>query len=114
MAWILGDTTLPRPHSFTRQQIEYSTKHDTLTGRTTKDFRSRKEGYRLLFKYLTQAEVVEILSEYAKNTLVNFSVSETNLTIASTPVHIEIQSRDYNTPGADFREDIELLLVEEV
>jgi len=39
-------------------------------------------------------------------------VAEANLTITSTPVHIDIMRRAYNTPGNEYREDIVLILTE--
>lgn len=62
---------------------------------------------------LTQTEVTSILSEYNLLTTRNFTVNETNLAITVTPVHIEIERRQYNTPGNEYREDI-ILILEEV
>jgi hypothetical protein len=113
MAYTLGDLTLPRPHAFTRSPVEYSTKNESLTGRTTKDIRNRKEQYRLSFKYLTQAEVLGITTEYDRQSTLKFSVSDGSLTIAETDVHMEITGREYNTPGSEYREDLDIILTEE-
>lgn len=110
--WILGDLTLPRPKAFARETIEKAVYHETLNGTLKKDIQNRKERYTVEFRYLTQTEVGQILAEYNLETSRNFQVTETNLTIAATPVHIEIQRREYNTPGNEYREDMTLILTE--
>lgn len=112
MSYNLGSITLPRPVGLTRETIEKSAKIITLDNTTKKDITGRKERYILEFKMLTQTEINTILSEYDLQTTRNFSVSETNLTITSTPVHIEIERRAYNTPGNEYREDITITLEE--
>ena len=112
MPYLLGDITLPQPVSFTRRQVETSASNMTLDGRTKKDITNRKEEYILVFTLLTQAEVTSILGEFDLKTTRNFQVTESNLTISATPVHIEIASRNYNTKGGDYREDITLALTE--
>lgn len=113
MSFVLGATTLPNPIGFEREFIETSTTNTTLNGRVTKDLRNRKERFVLSFQRLTTTEVNTILTEYNDQTTKNFSVSEDNLTISATPVHIEIQSRDY-VKGGEFRTDLQLILTEEV
>lgn len=112
MAYIIGALTLPRPKAFARDTIEKSVTHELLDGTTKRDVQNRKEKYTLEFRYLTQAQVGQILAEYNLETARNFQVTETNLTIASTPVLIDIRRREYNTPGNEYREDITLILEE--
>lgn len=114
MPYTLDGLTLPRPHGFNRDTIEYSTRHDTLSGRTTKDMRSRKERFVLFFKHLTQTEIGNILAKRDLDTVLSFSVSDGSLTISATDVHVEVDRREYNTPGTEYREDIVLTLTEEV
>ena len=82
-----------------------------LSGETKKDITNRKERYVLRFQYLTPSEVNSILSEYNLETTRNFEVTETNLTINSTPVHIEMQRREYAS-GGEYRENLTLILTE--
>lgn len=114
MSYILGSITLPNPVSFERETVEKSAKVVTLNNTTKKDITGRKERYILEFRMLTQAEVSSILSEFNLQATRNFSVSETNLTISATPVHVEIDRREYRTPGNEYREDITLTLEEVV
>ncbi len=113
MSYILGDVTLPNPKAFFREQIEKSASIVTLNNRTKKDITGRKERFTLKYTMLTQVEVNNILTEWGYETIRNFSVNETNLTILSTSVHITIERREYNTPGNEYREDI-ILILEEV
>ena len=111
MSMILGSVTLPNPVSFEREFVESGSTNTALTGRTTKDIRNRKERFVLKFERLTLTEINSVLSEYNLETTRNFSSSETNLTISSTPVHIEIDKRDY-MKGGEFRSDLTLVLTE--
>lgn len=114
MSYTLGNVTLPRPVGFSRTYIEKSATNSTLDGTTNKDITNRKEQYTLEFKNLTQSEVSEILSEYELQSVRDFTVSETNLTIAATSVHIDIGKREYNTKGNEYREDLTIVLTEVV
>lgn len=112
MSYIIGALTLPNPHEFRREQVETSKTNETIEGRTKKDIANRKERYFLRFDKLTQAEVNSILAEYDLQTTRTFQVTETNLTIAATDVHIELAAREYNTRGDSYREDLTLILTE--
>lgn len=112
MSFILGDTTLPEPVEFRREYIELSAENETLKGETKRKVENRKERFTLEFKGLAQSQVSEIIAEYNLRMIRDFSVSEDNLSITSTPVHIDIASRDYNNKTSDYREDITLYLTE--
>jgi hypothetical protein len=111
MSYTLGSITLKNPVKFTRQPLEISSENTSIEGRSTKDIFCRKEQFSLEFRALTQAQVSEIMSEYNLLTTRNFTVSETNLTIAATPVHIDIKNRSFYK-GDEYREDLTLLLTE--
>lgn len=112
MAYYLGNITLPRPKNFRKEVVEKSNKIVTLNNTTKKDITGRKYRYILEFRFLTQDQINLILTEYDLATTRNFSSDETNNTIASTPVHVELGVREYNTPGNEYREDIVLSLEE--
>ena len=111
MATVLGATTLPTPTSFTRRFLETSSLNTSLTGRTYKDIRNRKEVFTLTFERLTKTEIDSILGEYTPEVTKDFSVTEDNLTIAATSVHIRFEPRDY-IKGGEFRTDVTLTLTE--
>jgi hypothetical protein len=112
--YTLGDITLPRPKNMVRRQVETGATVITLDGTTKKDIISRKEQFVLEYTLLTQAEVASILGEYNLQTTRNLAINETNLTVSTTPVHIEIEERQYNTKGNEYREDLTLVLTEVV
>lgn len=111
MAYTLGSITLPTPTDFQKIPIEVSATHLTLDGQTKKDIIKRKWQYILTFDHLTQTEVDNILTEYNYQTVRTFSVSETNLIIAGTSVHVELSTREY-LPGPEYRERLQLILTE--
>ncbi len=111
MSYTLGSLTLPNPKGFKRVQIEVGATQLTLNGETKKDIVKRKEQFILSYENLTQAQVDNILIEYNLQTSRLFSVSESNLTISPTSVHIELSDREY-LPGPDYREKLELILTE--
>lgn len=116
MSYTLGNITLPtpKPENFSRAQVEKSKTIVTLDGSTKKDYTNRKEQFIIAYEKLTQAEVTSILSEYNLQITRDFAVSETNLTITATAVHIELFNREYNTGGDEYREDLTLILTEVV
>lgn len=111
MSVTLGSTTIANPTRIQREFVETSSANTALTGRTYKDIRNRKERFTVSFEHLTTTEVDTILGEYTPQVTKNFSVSEDNLTITSTPVHISFERRDY-IKGGEFRSDVTLVLTE--
>lgn len=112
MSYYLGNITLPRPKAFKKEVVEKSAKIVTLNNTTKKDITGRKYRYILEFRNLTQTQKNLILTEYDLLTTRDFSADEDNNTIASTPVHVEIDSFEYNIPGIEYREDFTLILEE--
>ncbi len=112
MSYSLGDITLPNPSNFKRETIERAAMNHLMDGTHKKDITNRKERFILEYKNLTQTQVQAILSEYNLLTTRLFSVSETNLTINATSVHIDIPRRDYQVKGGEYREDLSLTLTE--
>ena len=108
----LGSITLPNPKSFTREFIETGAENLLMVGKTTKRTENRKERFALTFLNLTLAQVNSILSEYELDMVRNFTVNETNLSIPSTPVLIDIEDREYPKSGATYRENLTLVLME--
>lgn len=114
MAYLLNGTTLPNPQKFQRLPVEISRKLNMLNGATKKDIVGRKEQYILSYQLLTQAQMATINSIYNLNSEVTFQVTETNLTIEQTTVHMEISSRTYRVMGSSYLEDVTLVLTEVV
>jgi len=113
MGYVLDGTTLKNPQRMEVREIEISKSHQTLNGETKKDVVGQKKVYYLFFKGLTQSQLSDIRTIYEKKMPVAFSVSDGELTIASTSVWVSIQSEQYNTQGSDYRVDLTLILEEE-
>lgn len=112
MAYILGNSTLPKPVGFARETIEVATQNLLLSGETRKKTITRKERFVLEFRRITQAEADNIFSEYDLMAARDFSVNEDNLSISSTPVLVDIPSREYTTKGVNYLENLILVLTE--
>lgn len=112
MTWLLNGTSIKKPVSFRRQQVEVSKDNQTLSGETKRDFVRQKEIFIVGLKMLTQTEVNQIIGIYNLMTPVTFVVDEGNLQIPSKSVWVKITDRNYPAKGTDYREDITLTLEE--
>lgn len=111
----LGEQVLPRPSYMTRQPIFVKTDMMTISGRTTRDISTHKEKFVLVWDYISETEINQIVSSVLElNAPVEFVVDDGNLQIAATQVIPYIPSRLYQTPGGDYynRASIELVEVE--
>lgn len=112
MAYILNGTTLKNPIDFQRAPIKVGKENISLTGKTTEDIRNQKERYTLVFEALSAAERNAIVAIYELQAAVTFEVTETNLTIASTNVIVDIESARTYIKGGDYLENLTLNLTE--
>lgn len=112
MSWILGGVTLPNPSGHARRPVEISKSNITLDGSTRKDIIRQKWQYILSFRMLTQSQVSSIMSLYNDKEAKSFAVNDGDLTIAAVDVWMDIDERQYNTKGSEFREDFRLILTE--
>lgn len=112
MSYQLGSITLPYPKKITRSFVETAVENLTLFGKTTKRLTNRKEQYTLEYLNLTQAEINAILAIYELEEVVQFIVSETNLTIGPTDVLIDIRGLEYPPSAEQYRENMTLILTE--
>ena len=112
MGWILGSTTLPSTKNFKRRFVEKSVYHEMINGTSKKDIGNRKEQFVIGYTRLDQATVASILAEYELRQTLSFSIDDGSLQVAATDVHVDISTRDYNTKGSEFREDVVMTLTE--
>lgn len=111
MSYQLGNITLPNPQEFNRAYLKTSTRLKMLDGTTKEDITNIKEVFTLVFRRLTKAQSDLIIGVYNAEEVVNFSVSESNLTINSTPVLVDCNGRSY-MKGGEYRSDLTLTLEE--
>ena len=83
-----------------------------INGTSKKDIGNRKEQFVIGYTRLTQAVVASILAEYELRQTLSFSIDDGELQVAATDVHVDISTRDYNTKGSEFREDVVMTLTE--
>lgn len=95
-AWTLGDMTLPRPKEMSRSRVYTKQDVDTLSGSMGRDIGGDKEKFTLYFENLTEDEVNSIMNEVAKNTAVNFSITQDYMEIPTTSVFPEVVKRSYD------------------
>lgn len=112
MSYILGNIILPYPKKLTRQFIETSAENALMEGRTTKRVENRKEVFLLEYQHLSQSQVNSLLSEYEMEAVRTFTVNETNLAIGPTDVLVDIKGREYPPSGAEYKENLILVLSE--
>lgn len=112
MSYILGSITLPTPSTFNRVPLDRQTINLLFNGTTRRNIVNKKEQFTLQFMHLTQTEVQQILSEFNQNAVRDFQVTEENLEIGPTPVHIDLDTREYANKGPSYREDLTLILTE--
>jgi len=112
MAFILNGITLPTPKGFSRSPVSIEKDVTTMSGMTKRDFVRQKYKYEINYTMLTQAEVATLMNLYTTKSTLPFSVTETNLSIAQIDVLMNITNRKYNTPGGEYREDFNIILIE--
>lgn len=117
MSWTLtpsGSTaiTLPNPQGYSRKELEKAVYHEMINGASKKDISNRKAQFVLNYFRRTQAEIASIMALYNQGVTAIFEVSDGELSIGPTEVHIDIDNRNYNTKGSEFREDFNLILTE--
>lgn len=110
--YILNASNLPDPQGFKREPIFIGSAVTMLDGSTKRDVVRRKWKYTLIFEKLTQAEVTDIINLYNLNSQLTFQCTDANNSITAVPVLMDIGTREYNTAGGDYREDIQVILTE--
>ena len=107
-SWVLNGETLPYQEGYKEDIVETSVMHKTITGRSVKQFTSRKSRYTLTYNFLTQAQLTALKDIENTNSVVDFSVVDGSLTISTTSVHVILGTRDYPYKGSEFRTSISL------
>lgn len=112
MSYILGGTTLPQPKKAVRNFIETAVENLRNNGTTTKNTINRKEQFVLSYQNLTRSVANSILSLYEQDAAIDFESTESNFTVATTAVLVDISSRIYPPTGTEYRQDMDLILTE--
>lgn len=114
MAWNLGDTTLPTPYHYHKEPTRIQAEHVSQTGKTTRDIKATKNIHILEFRDITETEFNEIISEWEKETAVEFSASATggwgSISVSAVDVFVDLDKEIGR--GAGYKPDFTLILTE--
>lgn len=118
MAYTLDGNTIKAPNSIaeTVDNVQYAQQR-TLQGTIGRDyFGDNKRIWKLSYQNIPKASYDTIKSVYdnyvATGTAVSFESTETNYTIASTNVHINIDTRGFSVGGEDYISSFSVILTE--
>jgi hypothetical protein len=117
MAYLLSGSTIRNPKSLNEGNTTQVAQNRTLGGSITRDyFGTNKKVWVLNFENAKKADYDTINTIYqtylSTGTTVTFEVTETNYTIASTRVHIDLVERQFRVRGSDYLSDFTLTLTE--
>ncbi len=112
MSYVLNGVTLPTPKLFKRKQLLISRDVGTISGKGGRDITARKESFILGWDDLNNTELTTILDIVDLNAAVSFLVNETNLTVNSTEVIVNIRDIKYDSLGGDYLCDTQIELIE--
>ena len=117
MAYILSSTTIRNPKSLTESNSTQVAQNRTLSGAITRDyFGSNKRVWTLEFENAKKTDYDTINTIYtaylSAGTGVSWEVTETNYTVASVTVHMDLVQRSFKVRGSDYISDFTLTLIE--
>lgn len=117
MSYILDGSTIRSPHNFEEVTDDQYVQHRTLDGNKHRDyFGSSKRVWALDYINTKKADydtIKTIFDSYKSTGAVkSFQSTETNYTVASTNVHIDLTRRNFSVGGTDYISDFTLLLTE--
>lgn len=117
MAYILDASTIRRPTSIREENSTQLAQHRTLDGSIRRDyFGDNKREWILEFENVKKSEYDTIKTIYdahlSTGATKTWEVTETNYTISSTNVHIDLKIRDFSIKGTDYISDFTLILTE--
>lgn len=117
MPFILNGTTLKGPGRIEESNSTQVAQQRTLSGAVNRDyFGSNKRIWQLTYENVNVNDFATIKTIYtnylATGTAVTWQITEANYTIASTNVHVDIQSRGFKVRGSSYISDFTLILTE--
>lgn len=118
MAFLLAGSTIRRPAKITEGNNKQVAQNRTLDGSINRDFfGSRKRTWKLQYQNTNVTDFNTIKAIYdtyqSTGTTQTWQITETNYTVASTLVHVDLVQRDFTIRGTDYLSDFDLILTEE-
>jgi hypothetical protein len=117
MSFLLQATSIKGPQSINESNSTQVAQNRTLNGAVTRDyFGSNKRVWTLEYANVNPTAFNTIKAIYdsylSTGTLQTWQVTESNYTISSTNVHVDLQVRDFNIKGSSYLSDFTLILTE--
>lgn len=117
MAFVLSGTTIRAPYEVKETNSTQVAQNRTLSGAVSRDyFGSNKRVWELVYKNVKITDYATIKTIYdsylSTGSTKTWAVTETNYTVASTNVHVDLQERDFNVRGSSYISDFTLILTE--
>lgn len=117
MAYLLNGTSIRPPTSFDESNSTQVAQQRTLSGAINRDyFGSNKRVWTLNYENAQLSEYTTIQTLYtnylANASAISWQVTETNYTVASTTVHVDLQQRNFKIRGSDYLSNFTLVLTE--
>lgn len=114
---MLDGTSIKAPQSIEEVNSTQVAQHRTLSGAVTRDyFGSNKRKWVLQYSNILKTHYDTIKTIYdsylSTGTVKTWQVTETNYTIASTNVHVDLLERSFSVGGSDYISDFTLILTE--
>lgn len=117
MSYILSGSTIRAPYSFDEENSTQVAQQRTLGGTIGRDyFGSNKRVWTLDYQNTKVTDFTTINTIYqtylTTGTTVTWQVTETNYTVSSTRVHIDLLKRGFSVRGTDYLSEFTLILTE--
>lgn len=117
MAYLLDSTQIRAPHEFTEENSTQMAVQRTLNGNINRDyFGSNKRIWTLNYQNAQKSQYDAIKAIYdsylATGATKTWAITETNYTVSSTRVHVDLLQRGFSIRGSDYLSDFTLTLTE--
>lgn len=117
MSYLLAGSAIRAPHDFEESNSTQVAQQRTLGGSINRDyFGSNKKVWVLNYENTKKADYDTINTIYqsylSTGTAQTWSVTETNYTVSSTTVHVDLLVRGFKVRGTDYISDFTLTLTE--
>lgn len=117
MAYILASTPIRAPQEFEEENSTQFAQHRTMDGSVRRDlFGSNKRVWTLSYSNTKKADFDTINTIYqsylSTSTAQSWQVTETNYTVSSTTVHVDLFVRSFGVKGSSYISDFTLTLKE--
>lgn len=115
--FILDGTTIKGPGQISESNSTQTAQQRTLDGSVNRDMMgSNKRVWVLSYENVNPTDYNTIKAKHTAylntGTVVTFESTESNYTIASTNVHIDVQQRGFKVRGSSYISDFDLILSE--